>query len=459
MRTHASDAGAAAAVEAVRGWLAEPDVTAEDVAVLARVQSLLLAPHVALAEAGVPVDSILDEGVLTRLGVRAALAYLRIAVDPDHVDGRDLSEVHRRPSRGLPQWATKFLDRCRSVADVRRAAARIDDVKVAAKLDDLAIDLDRLATYASKGATARELLTSVRDDIGLGSAMTLLDSSGAAAASHLDDLEALLQVADLHPDASSFEAWLRGTFHRERADGGVTLSTIHRVKGLEWDRVVVFGVSDGIVPHRLAEDVEEERRVLHVGITRGRHRVLVLGDAARPSRCLAELAGTASHEVVPPAPTTAAPPPRRATTAGRAPRRARPRSGCASPCSAATRASWQRSAPPACASPSTGADRSPCASASACTSTARPAPWPPPPSPLAAEAAAALAGLAHERAKADRCPPTSSSATSTSRASPTAARPTSPSCGPARASARPSSRPTATRSSPSSRPSVGRARS
>ncbi len=293
VRTHASDAGAAALVEAVTGWLAEPDVATTHIAVLARVQSLLLAPHVALAEAGVPVDSILDEGVLTRLGVRAALAYLRIAVAPDRVAGADLSEVHRRPSRGLPQWATKFLDRCRSIDDVRQAAGRIDDVKVAAKLDDLAIDLDRLAGLARAGASSRDLLLAVRDDIGLGSAMTLLDSSGGASGSHLDDLEALLQVADLHPDAASFEAWLRRSFHRERAEGGVTLSTIHRVKGLEWDRVVVFGVTDGILPHRLSDDVEEERRVLHVGITRGRRRVLVLGDQSRPSRCLAELDGTA----------------------------------------------------------------------------------------------------------------------------------------------------------------------
>ena len=48
--------------------------------------------------------------------------------------------------------------------------------------------------------------------------------TGAAAGSHLDDLEALLQVADLHPDAGSFEAWLRRAFHRERAEGGVTLA-------------------------------------------------------------------------------------------------------------------------------------------------------------------------------------------------------------------------------------------
>lgn len=306
VRTHAPDAGAAALVESVVGWLGEPETSSGQVAVLARVQSLLLAPHVALAEAGIPVDSILDEGVLTRLGVRAALAYLRIAVDPDHVAGTDLSEVHRRPSRGLPQWATKFLDRCRSVADVRQAAARIDDVKVAAKLDDLAMDLDRLAGLARTGASSRDLLLAIRDDIGLGSAMTLLDSSGGATGSHLDDLEALLQVADLHPDAGSFEAWLRRAFHRERAEGGVTLSTIHRVKGLEWDRVVVFGVTDGVLPHRLSDDPEEERRVLHVGITRGRHRVLVLGDRSRPSPCLAELDGTAPRVAAAPRPSRAA---------------------------------------------------------------------------------------------------------------------------------------------------------
>jgi len=295
VETHAADTGARVLVDMIRAWLREPGVDTAEIAVLTRVRSLLLAPHVALAEAGVPVDSILDESVLNRLGVRAALSYLRIAIAPDHVAGSDLSEVHRRPSRGLPQWATKWLDNCRSIGDVRRAAARIDDVRVAAKLDDLAADLDRLARLASSGAPSRDLLTAIRDDIGLGSAMTLLDSTGGASGSHLDDLEALLQVADLHTDVSSFEAWLRRSFHREHAAGGVTLSTVHRVKGREWDRVVVFGASDGLMPHRLADDLEEERRVLHVGITRGRQRVQVLGDRSRPSPFLAELDGTAAH--------------------------------------------------------------------------------------------------------------------------------------------------------------------
>jgi DNA helicase II / ATP-dependent DNA helicase PcrA len=319
VRGHAPDAGAAALVEAVTGWLRDGDAAPTDLAVLTRVHSLLLAPHVALTEAGVPLRSVLDENVLKRLGVRAALAYLRIATDPGAVSPADLLEVHRRPSRGLPRWAEKFLGRCHSVVDVRKAATRIDDRRVAQKLDDLAADLDRLARMASRGADARALLTAVRDDIGLGSAMTLLDSTGAASASHLDDLEALLQVADLHPDAATFEGWLRQAFHRERDESGVTLSTVHRVKGREWLRVAVFGVTDGIVPHRLSTDVEEERRVLHVAITRGRERVLVLGDVSRRSRFLDELAGTAPVAGPAPAPADLVPTPRRAPEAAAAP--------------------------------------------------------------------------------------------------------------------------------------------
>ncbi|HAS10006.1 MAG TPA: hypothetical protein DCS55_05715, partial [Acidimicrobiaceae bacterium] len=155
----------------------------------------------------------------------------------------------------------------------------------------------------ARGATTREILQAIRDDIGLGGAMELLDGRpGAEGSSHLDDLDALLQVADLQPDPDLFEAWLRRALDGPRAaDGdptaqaaaGVTLSTVHRVKGREWPHVVVFGADAGIFPHRLAEDVEEERRVFHVAITRGIEAVTVLADDDRPSPFLAELDGTA----------------------------------------------------------------------------------------------------------------------------------------------------------------------
>src|SRR5690606_23221585 len=143
------------------------------------------------------------------------------------------------------------------------------------KVLDLADDLSAVVD-AGRNGTTRQVLEVVRDSVGLGDAMSLLDRSGSGqGSSHLDDLDGLLAVADLHPDVSTFETWLREAFHREDGPQGVTVSTIHRVKGREWDRVVVFGVSEGLLPHRLSDDVEEERRVLHVGITRGRSHVTV----------------------------------------------------------------------------------------------------------------------------------------------------------------------------------------
>ena len=126
--------------------------------------------------------------------------------------------------------------------------------------------------------------------------MTLLDSSGnGEGSSHLDDLIALEQVAALHPDAATFDGWLREVLRRETAPDGVTLSTVHRVKGREWSRVAVFGVNAGLLPHRLAQDDEEERRVFHVAITRGREQVVLLVDEERPSPFLDELTGQVSR--------------------------------------------------------------------------------------------------------------------------------------------------------------------
>jgi hypothetical protein len=72
----------------------------------------------------------------------------------------------------------------------------------------------------------------------------------------------------------------------------VTLSTIHRVKGREWDVVVLVGLRAGLIPHRLCDDVEEERRVLHVALTRARQHLVLVTDPQRPSPFLPELLGT-----------------------------------------------------------------------------------------------------------------------------------------------------------------------
>jgi len=317
--THPAASGADALVEVVRGWLAG-GAAATEVAVLTRVNALLLAPQVALLEAGIPIRSALGPEVLERTGLRAALAYVRIAAAPDgRIATEDVAEILRRPSRGLPQW---FGDRLRrrswwSLEALAAIAKQVPD-KEAGKVEWLANDLAMLVGRArAPGATTRSVLAYVKDSIGLVGAMSLLDSArGGEGSSHLDDLDALEQVAGLHPEVATFEPWLRDRLASPGWGGdapGVTLSTVHRVKGMEWDNVAVFAVNAGILPHRLADDVEEERRVLHVALTRCRRQVVILSDESRPSPMLAELTQPA------PARPAAPPPPAERLAADRGP--------------------------------------------------------------------------------------------------------------------------------------------
>lgn len=290
-----TDAQAAEVRTLVDTWLAE-GAEPREIAVLARVNAGLLAPQLALAEAGVALQAGLGTEVLTRLGVRAALAYVRLACSPQSLDRDDLVEIYRRPSRGLPEWIVKWFRPGMSIDALRAVGDRIDDDKVAVKLASIADDLDVLASLVRRGRPTRRVLQAIRVQVGLGEAMAQLDRSKGEGSSQLDDLEALEQVADLHPAPETFEVWLRQLLGRPADPQGVTLATVHKVKGREWPQVIVYGATAGLLPHRLADDVEEERRVLHVAITRGRERVVVLADDSRPSPFLPELTAPAPAE-------------------------------------------------------------------------------------------------------------------------------------------------------------------
>ncbi len=80
----------------------------------------------------------------------------------------------------------------------------------AAKFDVFCDDLDALGRAFDGGATTDQLLTRIRDDVGLGAALATLDLSGKSPdASHRDDLNALIAVATFEPDPAAFEPWLR----------------------------------------------------------------------------------------------------------------------------------------------------------------------------------------------------------------------------------------------------------
>jgi DNA helicase-2/ATP-dependent DNA helicase PcrA len=266
---------------------------ASEVAVLARVNASLAPVQVLLRHQGVPVRGGVDARFLNRGGVRAAIAWLEVAGAPEKaLPGPALREAARRPKRGLGDRLLGWIAEQRSVDGLHRLSSRLQTDREADKVLDLANDVAKVRAAAESGDTAA-VLAVVRHEVGSGG----LDASAAAldrwshgnVSSHADDLDALAALAHLEPDPARFEAWLRDSLSMADDEHGVTLASIHAVKGQEWPHVVVHHVTAGLLPHHLVVDAEEERRVLHVGITRGRSSVTVVAGNP-PSPFLAELA-------------------------------------------------------------------------------------------------------------------------------------------------------------------------
>ncbi len=274
------------------------------VAVLARVNSSLIPVHVALAEAGIAFQSPLSASVLDRTLIRAALAWIRVALAPEAIARNDLFEIVRRPQRGITRLLVDSIGRQRGPFHIDELVTmgRGLDGRRRTNWDGFCEDILLAARHASDTPGLLEVLES---RVGLGRAASALDAGRTRAdrSAQADDLAALMRVAAMQPDPARFGPWLRERLGTASQPGGVILSSVHRVKGLEWDHVLVFGADRGTMPHDLSDDPEEERRVFHVAITRGRISVTVLVDRDRPSRFMTELDGTA------PLPSDEPPPP------------------------------------------------------------------------------------------------------------------------------------------------------
>lgn len=117
------------------------------------------------------------------------------------------------------------------------------------------------------------------------------DMSGATR-QRWESLQALVDVAERmrqNRRSATIDDLLHELDERREAQNaptinGVTLASLHSTKGLEWDHVFLIGVSDGLIPFGLAktpESIEEERRLLYVGVTRARETLRLSWAASR----------------------------------------------------------------------------------------------------------------------------------------------------------------------------------
>ena len=162
------------AVTTISSWISG-GVPPEEIAVLSRVNSTLLPIQIALTEAGIPCTTPLDQRALERTGVRTALAYLRMGLDPHALARDDVLQTIRRPSRGIARNVVEMVTKrpMTSVADLRRLANALSGRDVP-KLMAFADALDSVAA-ACRTSTA-DGLRAIRVRVGLGETMDVLDS-------------------------------------------------------------------------------------------------------------------------------------------------------------------------------------------------------------------------------------------------------------------------------------------
>ena len=282
------------AAEVVERWRGE-GVGDSDIAVLGRVNSMLLPTLAALDESRVSSRCLLGTPLMHRNLVRATLAWMRLALQPASMDSRDLNEAVRRPGRRINTLARELLEGAFDLSLEQLAALGADlNERHRDTWQGFVADVAAASRLVTGGCDSRTLVDHLMNEVGLGRAAGSLDSGRTRPdrATHVDDLLALRRTAAVYSDPAGFHRQLANLLRRTTAEGdGILLTSIHRVKGMEWDRVLVFAADEALMPHQLAVDIEEERRVMHVAITRGRGQVVVLADERQPSPFLDELEG------------------------------------------------------------------------------------------------------------------------------------------------------------------------
>jgi DNA helicase-2/ATP-dependent DNA helicase PcrA len=157
---------------------------------------------------------------------------------------------------------------------------------------------------AALTASRQPLFQSVSDVLrGIGWTLEAPEGGGAVR-ERWEALTALIELADQAAPGTTLSAFAKELTERQAAQheppvSAVVLSTLHSAKGLEWESVHIVGLSEGLMPisHARGFDaIDEERRLLYVGITRARRRLALSwaaegfrGQRREPSRFLAEL--------------------------------------------------------------------------------------------------------------------------------------------------------------------------
>ncbi len=260
-----------------------------DFAVLCRMNALTRVLEHAFRSRGLPYQIVNGLEFYKRKEIKDLLAYLHLINNPAHDVA--LLRVLNTPTRGIGK---KTIERLTAYADQRgwtlleaaRQAGLIPTLpaRSAAQVAKFVAMYDRLALKAT--AALEDLLLYLLEETGYRDflAKKATEDQDSNPEANVDELlTGAVEFDRQHPQDGSLDAFLEqvalvsDTDAWEETDDRVTVMTMHAAKGLEFPHVFIIGVEDDLLPHaRSKEDpsqLEEERRLLFVGMTRAEDRL------------------------------------------------------------------------------------------------------------------------------------------------------------------------------------------
>ncbi len=289
-----------------------------EMAVFYRIHAQSRVLEEALRVANVPYQIVGGMKFYERAEVKDALSYLRVLVNPQ--SDVDFLRIVNVPARGIGQTSIERLTAFASSRglQVHDALAKLDeatDVPTAAKkkLAGLRDLLEDFCAFERQHA-ASDVLDRILEKTGYRDALKNEDSAEADARlenlaeliGSIRDYEAEMQAAGEKGSLSGFleRVSLQSDTDQMEEEGRVTLMTVHSAKGLEFERVILTGMEEEMFPYRGMdpggeEELEEERRLAYVAITRARKHLALTHTSmrqifgttrwGRPSRFIGDL--------------------------------------------------------------------------------------------------------------------------------------------------------------------------
>ncbi len=287
-----------------------------DIAIFYRTNAQSRVIEDVFMKAGLPYRIIGGVRFYQRREVKDVLAYLRAVVNP--ADSVSIRRVINAPKRGIGDATVAAIEdfagtEGMSFLDAAREADRITLLGTRARgaVGGFAELVDRLGALLGDGAGPSRMVEAAFTESGYLAdleAERTIESMG-----RIENLRELVGVAAEFEQQRGPEATVADFLEQvslvseqdeyDPDEGSVTLMTMHNAKGLEFDVVFMIGMEDGVFPHYRSigdqGELEEERRLAYVGITRARRRLYLTHAWRRslfggsnynpPSRFLAEI--------------------------------------------------------------------------------------------------------------------------------------------------------------------------